>query len=334
MNFSVEFENESGLSKYPFSDSCSLVDSGGNKLPEGLFLDISVCLRGSGAPRLSRLTGGTGTFSINNTDVAFFSYTGPGSFAIMDASTLQEIGVVVLGKSAGGAEEYEFNVGSAELCPSCFCLFPSDQPIFSISDGVGQKLRGAVRICGSDGVYVTKINEGDKTKLRIDIIGAVPVSESCCSDPVRNVILVAEGCPIVAGAGMAYTPVTPRGKYELIPGVVLLRSSISADSVCGNQERYIDANGKVGLRWCDTHYDDYVEPECIEMDPVAIFPSNGNIDFVPYSAVDSATPLEVETIKAGSMAFSAVMDLIDPDMKNLAILSNSGTVVLKFKRKN
>lgn len=332
MSFYLEQQNEARYSKYPFADLSSLLDDSGYRLPEDFLIDVSMCTWGESALYLSSVSQGVGVFSDSSGPVAVFKYSGPGTYPVLDALTGLELGCVVLGPSASGIEEAQFQRASTLLCPACFCLFSGARPVVSFwcdVDGESVELRGNVRICGKNGVNVTKTGDD---KLRIDVIGHNDPAKSCCSDPLRAFIIYNSDCPVVSGTSINYPNYSPIPGNDIIPGVVVLHSPLSSDAVCGKKEAYIDENGNIGLRYCD-----YVPPPAPD-DPCSDYnssmfvaiPSNGNIDFVPFSLKSGGSPVYVKSLRSGSAA-SFVSNLSDPSMKNLAIAENSGTVVLGLK---
>ena len=333
MNFGVEFLNEAGLSKYPFADGCSLVARNGFELPPEFMVDASFCFRGSGVPELSSLSSGRGVFSANGVEVAEFRYSGPGAVPVFDLSSGRETGVVVLGSGAKGTELCGFDDGAAVLCPSCFRVFRDSMCVHSISDGHGAKLHGAVRIHGSNGVYVTKFHKDGKVQLKIDIIGPVPVTESCCDDPVRGFAIWSHDCPVVAAVPVLYPALDNDGVDDFIPGVVALTSPLSADAVCGNKEKFVNPDGTISSRYCDRKPDEEETPvDCIESGPYLVAAANGNIDFTAYRAMfDPPNPIEVEVFRVGGQALASLTDLSSSSAKNLAISANSGSVSVKLK---
>lgn len=329
----VEFDNASKFSKYPFLDSASLLDSNGSALASDFMLDASMCLKAADVPYLSALSDGVGVFSCSSGVVATFEYSGPGSVPVLDSKTGKELGFVFLGAAATGLEKHTFSSSATTLCPSCFCLFQSNAPVFSISSGDDDnRLGGAVRIYGENGVYVTKTvdSETNAIQLRIDIIGPSQTLKSCCDDPIRGIVIRSFGCPPVAAVPALYPQADITAADEIIPGVIMLDSPLTADAVCGKKERYVSDDGEVGLQYCDK---DENPPEtvvpCIESGPYIIKPSNGGVDFIP-SSVRGASPVVIDTTTLGSAA-EAVSNFSDPSMKNLAIIENSGSVVIKLK---
>lgn len=325
----AEFENSSENSKYPFSAGCSLLDDGGNRLPDDFMLDVSVCLWSSSAPWLSSLSGGVGVFSAGGSEIASFSYSGPGPAQVVDLSTGRTVGFVVLGRGASGFEEHVFDSGAAVLCPSCFCLFSPGGCVVSIaSDFDGKEIAGNVRIAGKNGVYVTKKGPN---KLRIDIIGEPTPTESCCSDAIYGFVVYGVNCPILAGVPIQY-PSSSQSTVT-IPGVVALKSSLSASAACGKIESVVQQDGTIGKEYCDSVSDLPQDTACIpSFGPFVIPVSNGCFDFVPFSAPgEGGSAVSVRTEKAGASSLSSVSALSDPSFKSLASATNSGTVFLGLK---
>jgi hypothetical protein len=332
MSFYLEHQNEARYSKYPFTDTSSLLDDYGYKLPDDFLIDASMCAWGNSTLYLSSLSQGSGVFSDSSGPVAVFEYSGQGVYPVFDVSAKSEIGCVVLGQSASGIEESKFSPSATTLCPACFCLFSLSKPVVSFwcdVNGEPVEFRGNVRICGKNGVNVTKTGSGN---LRIDIIGHNDSVKSCCSDPLRAFIIYNSDCPVVSGTSINYPTYFPASSNDIIPGVIVLHSPLSSDTVCGKKESYIDDNGNIGLRYCD-----YVPPPapdnpCSDYNSsmfVAI-PSNGNIDFVPFSLKSSGSPVYVKSLHSDKVS-SFVSNLSDPSIKNLAIAENSGTVVIGLK---
>jgi len=323
----AEFDNVAELSKYPFSDSSSMKSDTGYVLPTDFLLDISMCIRTEGVPYLSSISYGVCTFSVAGTAVAYFGYSGPGTVQVFESSTGRSCGIAVLGKSAMGFESLQFGRNAARLCPSCFCTFFRDKPVMSLSDG-STKLAGNVRLTGKNGVYVTLVG---KDTFRIDIVGD-PEEPVQCASPVRRVVVIGRDCPVIAGVPMQY-PGTDNG---FVPGVIAVRSKLSADDVCGGTEQFVQPDGTLGTRSCDPDPPATREPLCLEdSGPGVVYPANGNIDIVPFHGDGEPTsPVEVETVKTGAEAVPVVSSMSDPSMKNLADVSGSGTVVLKLKGKH
>jgi len=323
----AEFDNVASYSKYPFLDSCSLKGAQSFVLPVDFLLDVSMCLWAEGVPYLSSLSHGVGTFSISGKAVASFKYSGPGSVPVLDAGTGRSCGMVVLGSSASGYEESRFTVQATSLCPACFCTFSKSRPIISLSDGT-TAISGNVRIAGENGVYVTMV---DDNTLRIDVIAETSAASQCCPRPVRGIVVASRGCPIVAGVPLQY----PGTESGFVPGVIALHSKVTADTVCGSKEKYVNEDGTLGSDYCIPETPAEDDPCVEETGPSTIEPSNGNIDFVPFlGSGEDSSPVAVEVHKtpAGTAA-SSVSSLSSPDMKNLAAIANSGTVVLKLKGK-
>jgi len=325
----AEFDNVASYSKYPFLDSCSLKSTQGFVLPTDFLLDLSVCLWAEGVPYLSSLSHGIGTISIAGKPVASFKYSGAGSVPVMDYGTGRSCGLVVLGPSASGYEETRFTAQATSLCPACFCTFSKSKPIISLSDGT-TAISGNVRIAGENGVYVTMV--GDNS-LRIDVIAEPETASQCCPYPVRGIVVAGRGCPVVVGVPLQY----PGTESGFVPGIIALHSEISADAVCGSKEKYVNKDGTLGSNYCIPEAPVEINP-CLDepgTGPSTIEPSNGNIDFVPFSGSgEGPSPVAVEVHKApAGVAASSVSSFSSPDMKNLAALANSGTVVLKLKGK-
>lgn len=329
MRIYEEYQNEARYSKFPFADTASLVDDNGHRLPDDFLLDASICLWGSSVPYLSSLTSGVGTFSAGGAAVARFDYTGPGTFPVFDISTGCEVGCVVLGPAASGIEEASFSPGSSVLCPACFCLFPSNKPVTTISctvDGEEIELRGNVRLCGRNGVYVTKVGTDS---LRVDVIGAAEF-KSCCNNPLYSFIIHNTDCPAVSGTFIQEASSSPNSPASAVPGVVALYSPLTADTACKKREQYIDSEGNIGFRVCGREPLVPADP-CIGINRTTflVVASNGSIDFIPYSSVGGSALL-VQTVRpSGTSSF--VSGLQDPSMKNLALAENSGSVVIGFR---
>lgn len=325
----AEFDNIASNTKYPFADGCSMLDASGAELPAAFLLDISFCLRSRGLPYLASLSKGVGTIAVDGEPVASFSYTGPDTVQVVSSDTGKPIGLAVLGSAASGMEEYEFDEGEMAFCPACFCTMFSSSPIVSVSpDFDSPRLYGNVRITGKNGVYVTKIGVN---KLRIDIIGEASSSNGCCDNPIRGLVVLGRCCPAIAGTVMQYSAVS--GDGITIPGVVAMHSILDSDAVCGRQESYIQPDGSLGRDYCKSPKETEKETPCMpSYGPFTVYPSNGNIDLVPYSSPgEGANPISVKTVKAGAGALPAASGLSEASVENLASLAGSGTVVVGLK---
>lgn len=319
----AEFSNAAELSKYPFSDGASLVDTVGNRIPDDFLLDVSFCFWGSGAPWLASLSQGRGSFCTEDGEVAFFDYSGKGTWPVFSSATGKETGIVVIG-AASGIEEFRFDAPGSTLCSGCFCAFSGSTRVMSLAAGAdGTQFRGNVRLHGKDGVYVTRTGD-DEDELRIDIIGPSSIPPKCCEVPIRNIILVSRYCPIVSGIAASYDDASGP---TILPGLISLRSALSLDSVCGKKEHFISEDGTIHASYCDEPSP--VKPaSCLEdSGPTTVKLRNGAIDFVAETDVSGGpSPVAIQALKTGSGGLSG-----RSTVKDLVAAGSSGTIILALK---